>query len=899
MPMAAHRTKPSAVSLAVSLMLAAGLPAGPAQAAGTLTGSYFTIGDPALPSYCISNGVDVSPFRALTVKGGSVFATDGLVAAWNQGKASVTIDGLGSTLSTARSWSVGRWGLATMTVSGGAQVLDAAGTAGLGVSAGSSGTLLITGAGTRVAARNPFSLASGQVSDDGANTGTMGMLGAASTATLRVLDGATLSTGRADTGAYNTNGFLGNGLEQRSAVIQVKGAGSLWTLTGTTDPVFNFASLVTSASAGSTTQPDISDGGKIRLTGVSSYGSWVDLGGQGGSSTARISGAGSGLEWASGTAGRLNVGISGSSSFLDVSAGGYLAGLIQLTVGSGNGSGTLNLSGVDSRILLDGHTAGQGFSGIAVGTGGAGRVNVSSGAQLVLAREVAGQFGLALSVGTGSSGQGQLTVSGAGSVLRVAQASVVAGGGASEVQNPSVSIGTDGMGSVLVSIGGKLLVEGNAVSAVGAQRFTLVHIGGNGGSAVGGTGSVTVTGAGSQFGVAGSDAFMAVGRGAGSTGRLAVNAGGLVTGTVLNVGRLAATGVLSVDGGQLQLSGQYTGGVQAANLSAGTQGGAGVIDLKNGAQVRITSSGSTATGIALGGALNQTGGGSAVMNVSGGSSVVVRGPAGLPITSVGYDGTAVLNVSGASSIDLADGNLFIARSAAAVGTVTLAGGSSLSVGWVEVGRARAVGSDDLLGSNAGLGTLIVNASTLTAANIVIGSRGYLGGSGTLVGNVLNFGTFNPGNSPGTMVIGGSYTAGAGGKLVLEVAANGQGGFATDQVVFTAGTSVDLTGLNVEFHFLGATDPSAFQASGGFGIDHFLLRRDAGGALTGLGAAAFQAVSFSAQADAFTFSSFAFNPQTGANFTLSAVPEPGALGLMPGGLVGLAWRSRAGAGPARA
>jgi hypothetical protein len=65
---------------------------------------------------------------------------------------------------------------------------------------------------------------------------------------------------------------------------------------------------------------------------------------------------------------------------------------------------------------------------------------------------------------------------------------------------------------------------------------------------------------------------------------------------------------------------------------------------------------------------------------------------------------------------------------------------------------------------------------LTAQNIVIGTNGFLGGSGTIIGNVVNHGIFSPGNSPGTMVIDGSFTAAAGSRLIMEVQADGLGGF---------------------------------------------------------------------------------------------------------------------------
>ena len=120
---------------------------------------------------------------------------------------------------------------------------------------------------------------------------------------------------------------------------------------------------------------------------------------------------------------------------------------------------------------------------------------------------------------------------------------------------------------------------------------------------------------------------------------------------------------------------------------------------------------------------------------------------------------------------------------------------------------------------------------------------------------------------------------------------GNGGFNTDHVIFGAGQPVDLAHLNVEFRFLGTTDPNAFQASHLFDVDNFFRLRTAGGGTADLAPEAFSTASFSAAADSYTFSNFSFSAARGANFTANPVPEPGTWAMLAAGLLALGWLSR--------
>jgi len=222
------------------------------------------------------------------------------------------------------------------------------------------------------------------------------------------------------------------------------------------------------------------------------------------------------------------------------------------------------------------------------------------------------------------------------------------------------------------------------------------------------------------------------------------------------------------------------------------------------------------------------------------------------------------------------------------GTLIASEGSTITAGWVGIGaRTTATGNED-----GGTGTVVLINSSLIADQIVIGTNGFLGGTGVIHGLVTNRGIFAPGNSPGRLQVDGGFIAEAGSRLILEVEADGHGGFKTDELVFQAGQPLDLDGLKVEFRFLGATDPTAFLASGRFQTGTFFELLHEGGPSGELAADRFRQVSFSASAESYAIRQFSFDAATGAvQFTAVPVPEPGAGALLLAGLAALGWRVR--------
>jgi hypothetical protein len=645
------------------------------------------------------------------------------------------------------------------------------------------------------------------------------------------------------------------------------------------------ASMGTGGAPGNLAIVTIRSGGQLRIHGTSAADSSnLRLSWFGGRTELLVTGAGSEVAM-SGDGPGFVVGRGPGSASAIVQDGGKVTGVSYLHVGRSGSFGELSIDGIGSLVSITGVTTAAGAGGpfvasLDIGRDGTGAVSVRNGARVEIAATITdSNGGPVLQLGRGVTGSGTLNINGTGSVVSLSALSTTAGGGANEAFNPNVRIGRDGLGVLNITQGGKLLVDGGAISTVANSRNTFVTIGGISNSSPGGTGFALVSDPGSEIRLTGSDTLLRVGTGPGSVGQLTIANQGAISAMALAVGDGGATGILKSDNGRLNIAGQQIGDALAgAVVLIGNGGGTGSMTLANGSIMNLTNAGSAGAGVYLGGVGSRPLG-SGSLTLTGGSQINVNAAPGLAGLVIGREGNGTVDLSGASTINIGDGTLSIARFAPSIGTLQIRDNSVVTAGWVGIGREKTATGD----VDGGIGALVLTNGTLNAQTIVVGSKGYLGGTGTIVGNITNYGTFSPGNSPGTLEIDGSFTALAGSKMILEVASNGLGGYNTDLVIFKGGQPLDLANLNAEFRFLGNTDPNAFGASGLFNINTFYQERQTDNSLMALAPSVFTNAVFTAHADDYQITSFAFSAASGGTIIAAAVPEPETWAMMLAGL----------------
>lgn len=747
----------------------------------------------------------------------------------------------------------------------------------VGAYAGADANLIVTGAGSRASFLSDFRVGAAYVTAPPDTPYTLGVAGGTTRASVSVLDGGLLQTQSVAAGIASSGpAALGN--ERADVRLLVSGAGSSWQVTGSPSTLDN-AYFRTGLGAGGNTHTDIRilDGALLQLGMPGAAWSQLDLAAQSGRTEMLVGGAGSRLDFAAQRS-ALYVGRADGQASLSFAQGGWLSGATFIEVG-GKDMSTLSFDGVGSGASI------AAAEHISVGrSGGNGRLSVSNGARF----DAAGGNGATLWVGYNSQaggGHGVLTIDGPGSQFLLQSTATP---GSPDLPNyaPWVGIGVGAQGELRIGNGASMTVR--TESTLSNQQFspTIVNLGiGSSNGTIAGYGMASVGGAGSRLQVLGDDAVMTVGRSVGSNAQLDIVNGGRVETVNLIVGQSGASGMLNVSAATLALGGAAGNSSNGASLRLGDGAGSlGAARFGKGAVVSIVENGAGRALMTLG-----TRGGIGSLTMSGGASLNLAGAAGRAELQVGAAGvgSALLD---ASSIALGGGALSIGHDAGSSGYLKLANNSALQAAYVGVGSTPGVD-----GGNA---SLIVNDSTLTAGVLEVGSLGYLGGNGLLAAHVVNRGVINPGNSPGTLTIDGGFSSQAGGRLVLEVAGDGAGHFQTDHLLFTDGSNIDLSGLQISFHFLGATDPRAFLASGAFNIDNFLDYTGNAG-LHPLDHGLYNGVSFAANADAYRFQRFSFSADGGADFSIAAVPEPGSWAMLGAGLalLGLMVRRRAANGAA--
>jgi T5SS/PEP-CTERM-associated repeat protein len=272
--------------------------------------------------------------------------------------------------------------------------------------------------------------------------------------------------------------------------------------------------------------------------------------------------------------------------------------------------------------------------------------------------------------------------------------------------------------------------------------------------------------------------------------------------------------------------------------------------------------------------------GSGRLTARNGATVDITGSTGSAFLGVGRNENAngELSIESGAQVNVTSGSgdssTFVAEGASSIGTVIVDGAGSK----LNAGEILGIGIDFDLEAAGGTGTVNVkNGGEIIADEIHIGGNGFLGGNGSVTGDLINHGgTLGAGLSPGTLNIFGDITQETG-ILEVEIAGLAAGQFD----VFNVGGTVSFLGGSILFIFLDGFLPQANDAVNFLiadqilGLDNveFLYRGAAPGFefnVTGDGSGGLQLV---ARNDAI------------------AMPEPSTIALFAAGLASLGWMSR--------
>lgn len=523
------------------------------------------------------------------------------------------------------------------------------------------------------------------------------------------------------------------------------------------------------------------------------------------------------------------------------------SGTLGVTGKLGSATSTMNVTN-GTLAVSGGGVVNSNKTGIAATAGDSGQVTVSGAGSSLTA-----QTGLIV----GGAGNGSLAINNGASVTEVGTNysltpgnSLLVGGAAGGVGMVTV----DGSGSQLAAgtiyLGGPTGATGTMTVSNGATvSAPKAGIGGNSdtnGGVPGGTGSLTVTGAGSTFSETSAGGGLFVGA-QGGTGEVTVAKGGTLNSATAFLGFAGgkATATVSDAASTWNESGIWrvgygTGASTTANVSilnggAANVGSIGIFGIGSGgsATARVAGAGSVLSvgsapyqgntlGTVLGFGVDNNG-----APVSGTLTVADGGVVNTPVVNltyidtgapVGTTATGTFNIGAAAgSAGAAPGTLNSPLVAFGAGTGTLnfnhtnTTGYDVSVAMSGGGLANSsinqlAGNTNLTGNSSAFGgatnvtggTLRVNGTLGNATSTVAVSNGAtLGGVGTIGGSVaIGNGVLSPGNSPGTLTINGNLALASGSQLNYELgAANTAGGPLNDLTVVKGDLTLDGT-LNV-------------------------------------------------------------------------------------------------------
>lgn len=459
---------------------------------------------------------------------------------------------------------------------------------------------------------------------------------------------------------------------------------------------------------------------------------------------------------------------------LDVLAGGFVTGQTGY-IGAGlGGTGVVTVSGKNGSGNASTWSLQQGLS---IGEEGTGTLNVTQGGRVTTGGRVS----------VGSWGQGKVELSD-GATMSSYDAIIGIGGYGEALLTSGASWTVADQFTVGLFTQGDLRIEDGA-SLTSSQGYVGANPGGNG--------SVTVTGAGSNWEMTSFNLSL----GNYGTGAMTIEDGARVyanSGVYLGISDAAASGTLNVLGtpgarGVLETSG-FRGGLGTANVTVD----GGIVRAIRDNTNFFSNYGAQQVTLGAGGGIIDTNG----YNI--GIAPVMTGAGGLT-----KDGLGTLILTGANSYG---GGTMIAAGALQLGDGGTSGsimGNVANSGVLAFNRSDAVTFGGTITGTGGVWQVGTGQTTLSADSSglsgvsgiyhgILSVDGTLGGSfeaigGRLqgvgqVGTTTNFagGTIAPGNSIGTLTVAGNYT-GSGGTLEIETVL-GDDSSATDVLVVNGDTS---------------------------------------------------------------------------------------------------------------
>jgi fibronectin-binding autotransporter adhesin len=498
---------------------------------------------------------------------------------------------------------------------------------------------------------------------------------------------------------------------------------------------------------------NILGGGAVSVADIAYVG--YDVGGEGAVTVSGVDGVGNASTW---TITRdLVIGEFGNGS-LDIAGGGQVSNESGYIGASGGSQGIVTVSGADA----DGNASTWTNSAeLIVGNTGNGTLNITDGGKVLSDTAY---------VGRDTDGLGQVLVSGAGSAWdnsgRINIGSF--GTGSLRIENGATVSSNDG---VVGSSGqGDVVVTGPDTSWVNDEQLNIGSFGAgtmrieNGASVTSNqgyiganaSGSVTVTGAGSNW---------------------------LVTDFNMTVGNAGAGALAIDDGGRVRVEGGFALGV--ADGSSGTVTLLGTPGSRGTLETRQIGGGLGTVNFTMDGGLLRATQDEDEFFVNFAANDIALGANGGVIDSDGHNIGIAPAFVGAGGLTK-DG----------LGTLTLAGASSYA-------------GETLVNA----GTLIVNGDQSAATGqTTIFSGATLGGFGIIGGNVdiLDGATLAPGESVGTLTIGGNLSLASGSILAYEFGqANIAGGALNDLVNVGGDLTLDGT-INVTTSAGGTFGPGIYR-----------------------------------------------------------------------------------------